>query len=49
MMATIFDYFAAPIISTHTAPEVLGWLEGEGFSEVSPLPVPTSVRATKRA
>ncbi len=49
MMATIFDYFAAPIISTHTTAEVRGWLEGQGFSELTALPVPTSVRATKSA
>ena len=47
MMATIFDYFGAPIISTHDASEVCDWLADAGFENVEPLPVPTSVRATR--
>jgi len=47
MMATIFDYFAAPIISTHDDAEVRGWLEDAGLADIESLPVPTSVRATR--
>lgn len=49
MLATIFDYFGAPIISTHKPDEVVEWLEGEGFVEVRELPVPTSVQAVRAA
>lgn len=48
MIATIFDYYGPPIISTHTAEEVTGWMEEAGFDRVQSLPVPTSVIAHRR-
>ncbi len=47
MLATIFDYFGAPIISTHETDEVVAWLASEDFGELRPLPVPTSVLASR--
>jgi uncharacterized protein YbaR (Trm112 family)/SAM-dependent methyltransferase len=47
MVATIYDYFVPPIISTHTADELCDWLTDEGFAAVEVLPVPTSIQAMK--
>jgi SAM-dependent methyltransferase/uncharacterized protein YbaR (Trm112 family) len=47
MVATIFDYYCPPTVSTHTFEEVEGWLRGAGFSELTRLPVPTSWLARK--
>jgi uncharacterized protein YbaR (Trm112 family) len=43
MKLTIFDYFAAPIISVHTPDEVMGWLAGAGFTNVRRGPVDSAV------
>jgi uncharacterized protein YbaR (Trm112 family)/SAM-dependent methyltransferase len=48
MIATILDYYAAPIIHTHSSEEVREWLRSAGFREMSPLPVPTSWLATDK-
>lgn len=47
MVATIFDYFGAPIISTHGEDEVRDWIARCGF-DVRSLPVPTSVQGVRR-
>ncbi|MDQ3816841.1 MAG: methyltransferase domain-containing protein, partial [Acidobacteriota bacterium] len=41
MIATIHDYYGAPIISTHTYDEVRGWLKEAGFKLLRKVPVPT--------
>ncbi|HVF53641.1 MAG TPA: class I SAM-dependent methyltransferase [Actinomycetota bacterium] len=45
MRVTIFDYFAAPVISTHTFEEVESWLRVAGLSDVSRSSVPAGCLA----
>lgn len=47
MIATIFDYFGPPIISTHTYDEVCEWLRATGMTDIQQLPIPTACRARK--
>lgn len=42
MIATIYDYYGPPIISTHTYEEVESWLSEIGFAEMRRVPVPTA-------
>jgi uncharacterized protein YbaR (Trm112 family)/SAM-dependent methyltransferase len=49
MVATILDYYASPIIHTHSSDEVRSWLEGAGFSDLTALPVPVSWIADRKS
>lgn len=40
MLATIFDYFASPLISTHSYEEVRGWFERNGLGSLRQIPIP---------
>ena len=44
MIATIFDYFGPPIISTHSYDELSSWLRNAGLIDIQRLPVPTACR-----
>lgn len=47
MIATIYDYFCPPIISTHTYEDVRRWLEVASFSRLREIPVPTGWFASR--
>lgn len=47
MLATIFDYYAPTRITTHAPEEVSTWLEEDGFTNVTPLPVRSAVIGTR--
>lgn len=47
MVATIYDYFAAKTISTHTYEEVEAWISDSGFLKLTRVPVPTAVLAER--
>lgn len=47
MLTTIYDYFCPPIISTHTADEVVSWFRSAGFSEIEEVAVPTAVSGVR--
>lgn len=42
MIATIFDYFGPPIISTHSYDELSSWFREAGLIDIRELPVPTA-------
>jgi uncharacterized protein YbaR (Trm112 family)/SAM-dependent methyltransferase len=42
MITTIYDYYCAPLISTHTYEEVRGWMLKAGFTRLFRVPVPTA-------
>ena len=44
MIATIFDYFGPPIISTHSYHELSLWFREAGLVDIRELPVPTACR-----
>jgi SAM-dependent methyltransferase len=44
-----FDWLSPRYQWKHTTPEVVGWFEHEGLTEILPLPEPTSVRGMRRA
>jgi hypothetical protein len=44
MIATIFDYFGPPVISTHSYDELSSWLRNAGLIDIRRLPVPTACR-----
>lgn len=48
MIATIYDYFCPPLISTHSYEEVETWLQQAGFRRLRKLPVPVSWAASER-
>lgn len=49
MLATIFDYFCPPIITTHDPQEVAGWMDDIRFGSVIELPVRSGVLARRRS
>jgi uncharacterized protein YbaR (Trm112 family)/SAM-dependent methyltransferase len=49
MISTIYDYFAPPVIHTHSYDEVRTWLADAGFRRFDRLPVATSWLATEKA
>lgn len=49
MLATIFDYWATPVVRTHTSEELYDWFVEEGFTDIRILPTPVAVRGRRRS
>lgn len=47
MLATIFDYWATPVVRTHRPEELYDWFVHEGFTDIRVLPTPVAVRGRR--